>query len=136
MSVYWDQSVEDALIDAIFEGVSKTAKEVLDIGNDLIRTPPKTGLIYKRYNPNRTHQASSAGEAPANDSGRLIASSYHEDDKANMVSYAVWNTEYAAALQFGYAPNNLAPRPFATMAVTRAPENLKYNISTSIKGIF
>ena len=32
-----------------------------------IQTGPKSGRIYERYNPRRTHQASAPGQAPASD---------------------------------------------------------------------
>ena len=33
---------------------------------------PKTGRIYEKYNPRRTHKASAPGQAPASDTGNLV----------------------------------------------------------------
>lgn len=38
-------------------------------------------------------------------------------------------TDYAAALEFGYAPRNLAPRPYLRPAVYRASKALGVNIA-------
>ena len=35
----------------------------------------KSGVIYEKYNPRRTHKASAAGEPPATDTGFLVSNS-------------------------------------------------------------
>ncbi len=35
---------------------------------------PKSGRVYEKYNPRRTHRASAPGEYPASDTGRLAGS--------------------------------------------------------------
>ena len=34
-----------------------------------IQTGSKSGIVYEKYNPRRTHRASAPGEAPASDTG-------------------------------------------------------------------
>ena len=64
----------------------------------LIKTGPKTGLIYRRRNrPN--HQASAPGEAPANDSGDMAKSAdYSVRDDQMEIGYKV---SYAKIMEFG-----------------------------------
>ena len=55
-------------------------REVIKGGAQLIRgeaiksiqTGPKSGRIYEKYNPRRTHKASAPGQAPASDTGNLV----------------------------------------------------------------
>jgi phage gpG-like protein len=69
---------------------------------------PATGIIYKKTNPTRTHQASAAGEAPATDTGRL-ANSVTTKDAAPLVVEVGTEVEYGPWLEFGTA--NIEPRP-------------------------
>lgn len=39
-----------------------------------IQRGPKSGRIYQKYNPRRTHRASAPGQYPATDTGRLASS--------------------------------------------------------------
>ena len=64
--------------------VSKTAKgelaKVINRGCILIASNakkriqkgPKSGIVYEKYRPRRTHQASAKGQAPATDLGTLV----------------------------------------------------------------
>ena len=67
-----------------FRTISKDMKpelrQVIQGGAQLIRgeavksiqSGPKSGKVYQRYNPTRTHKASAPGEAPASDTGNLV----------------------------------------------------------------
>ena len=79
---------------------------------------------------------SSPGEPPAVVTGRLNASlsARRRDERGrftragatDVVEVSVTaGTEYAAALEYGYSPRNLAPRPFLRPAVVRAARRLK-----------
>ena len=56
-------------------------REVIQGGAQLIRgeaiksiqTGPKSGRIYEKYNPRRTHKSSAPGQAPASDTGNLVS---------------------------------------------------------------
>jgi HK97 gp10 family phage protein len=80
-----------------------------------IQQTPRTGKRYKRGK--KTHIASSAGNPPAIDTGRLL----------NSINYAIKNrytgevyasTEYAAALEFGTV--RMAARPFMQPALEKS----------------
>ena len=83
----------------------------LELRGDIVKRyqrGPKTGVTYRKYNPNRTHTASAPGEAPATDTGRLASSvDYKRDGKlaATVGSLVV----YAAMLEFG--TGRIDPRP-------------------------
>lgn len=49
--------------------VEELALETRDIAISKIQGPPKTGRVYQKYKPRRTHQASAPGQYPAADTG-------------------------------------------------------------------
>lgn len=87
-----------------------------------IETGPKTGRVYRRYNPFRVHQASAPGQSPANDQGTLARSFVAVQKKLNQYAYqniVGSNLVYASALQYGNPENNLLPRPYFSTAIRR-----------------
>lgn len=56
----------------VIRALGRGALSVQRSAIDAVRSPPKTGKIYKRGSV--THQASAPGEAPATDTGALISS--------------------------------------------------------------
>ena len=74
-----------------------------------IQTGAKSGIVYEKYNPRRTHRASAPGEAPASDTGNLVSKIIVRQDgpdKANVES----NAHYSAFLEYG--TSKMEPRPF------------------------
>lgn len=69
---------------------------------------PKSGTIYKRGK--KTHQASSAGEYPANDTGLLRRSIKQKMLNDGLQGFVWSDMSYAKALEFGTA--TMAARPF------------------------
>lgn len=119
MTVVWDSDRIRAKAEgAAVEAVAAACQEILGVGNRLINSPPKTGIIYKRTHPRRTHQASAPGEAPAADlgglttSGRVIAPVIEAERVVGKVN---WGTDYARRLEFG--GEYVLPRPYARPAL-------------------
>ena len=74
-----------------------------------IQSGAKSGIVYEKYNPRRTHRASAPGEAPASDTGNLVSKiTVRQDgkDKTNVES----NADYSAFLEYG--TSKMQPRPF------------------------
>lgn len=94
--------------------VAATAMEIQRDAKRRIQRGPKTGIVYQKYNPRRTHTASSPGQAPATDTGRLVNSIVF--DVADKLSAVVSSKlRYARDLEFG--TRRIAPRPFLTPSV-------------------
>ncbi|MGL5116516.1 MAG: HK97-gp10 family putative phage morphogenesis protein, partial [Beijerinckiaceae bacterium] len=74
------------------------------------------GRIYQKYMPRRSHQASAPGEAPATDTGTLIAGIVIDrtDVKRGRIIIAA-TAPYAKALEYG--TRKMAPRPFLRRAL-------------------
>jgi HK97 gp10 family phage protein len=89
--------------------VTKTTIDVHRSAVQRIQRGPKTGNVYTKYDPNREHQASAPGEAPATDTGRLASSvSWNVDRERGGFVYT--NVDYGRILEFG--TTNIGPRPW------------------------
>ena len=79
----------------------------------------KTGVTYQKYNPNRIHTASAAGEPPATDTGRLVNSIYQDTKKRGktFVGIVGAGVDYAIHLEFG--TTNMGARPFLQPALRK-----------------
>lgn len=99
--------------DALKMIVMATAQNVRTHAIRAIQGGPKTGKEYRKYAPNRTHRASSPGQAPATDTGRLASSIVA--DITGLTAEVSANVKYAAPLEFGTV--NMAPRPFLEPAL-------------------
>lgn len=98
------------------------SERLIRIIQELLDTGPKTGRLYRRYNPRRIHQASAPGQPPASDLRTLALSFRAVPQKLNQYAYKNTvgsNVAYAAALQYGNPEKNLLPRPYLDVAVRR-----------------
>ena len=79
----------------------------------------KTGVTYQKYNPNRTHTASAAGEPPATDTGRLVSSIFQDTKRRGktFVGIVGSSVDYAVHLEFG--TTKMAARPFLQPALDK-----------------
>ncbi len=103
----------------IQEGLEEIGKELVDTARDGIKSPPKTGRIY--IINGKWHQASAAGEYPANLSGALQESLSHRVENLTMEFGA--DTKYAKILQQFDTPRktkgifkSIPARPFLTLS--------------------
>ena len=119
-AAYADDAVQRALLSYGFLVVSYAQR--------LILKPPKTGAIYKRGSV--SHQASAAGEAPASDTGRLVASGRFEPHGKASIK-VIFGTEYASYLEFG--TSRMAPRPFLGRAIEETKEQGRKLIAAEIE---
>ena len=82
-----------------------------------IQQGAKSGIVYEKYNPRRTHRASAPGESPASDTGNLVSKiivKQQSKDKVNVES----NANYSAFLEYG--TSKMQPRPFMLPAFEKS----------------
>lgn len=123
--------------DALTKAITAHAYDVLAEANQSIQKGPKTGVIYKRRGV--THQASAPGEAPASDTGALVASG--RVDPAHVTRYTVaasvtWGVPYAGWLEKGHVTVNgqhVAPRPYARPAILKLQEKGRERVRDALK---
>lgn len=104
----------DAMPGAIERAVQEGLMAVAMVArNDAVRRVlrgPKTGRIYQKYDPKRTHQASAPGESPATDLGALAGSILAEPAPGELAANLVARMPYAVHLEYG--TTRIAARPF------------------------
>jgi phage gpG-like protein len=84
-----------------------------------IAGPPKSGVVYQKYIPRRTHQASAPGQYPAQDTGRLMASIKAIPPTASRLEGMVGtNLVYGLYLEFG--TSRMAARPWLFPSFAKA----------------
>ena len=104
-------------------------REVIAGGAQLIRgeaiksiqTGPKTGRIYEKYNPRRTHRASAPGQAPASDTGNLVRNIAVKMESRDQVA-VVSSAPYSQFLEFG--TSKMLPRPFLFPASEKSTKKI------------
>ena len=76
---------------------------------NLIQKGAKSGRVYKRYNPSRTHTASAPGQAPASDTGNLV-----RNIKVVQVNQDVTQVKSEArySKELEYGTSKMRARPF------------------------
>lgn len=91
----------------------------------------KSGVVYKHGTV--SHTASAPGEAPANNTGRLV-NSIHTDrsDDGQSVTISV-DAAYGAALEFGSV--HTSARPFMLPALRKATPDIQAAVGLAVKEV-
>ena len=99
------------------------AKALVGMAGNLVRNTAvtsiqqgaKSGVIYEKYNPRRTHRSSSAGQPPATDTGFLVNNIFLKFDTDKLGVSVESRANYSAFLEFG--TSKMAARPFLQPAL-------------------
>ena len=113
-------------------------REVVKGGGQLIRgeavksiqTGMKSGRIYEKYNPRRTHRASAPGEAPASDTGNLVRNIRVRNENKDLVKVES-NAPYSSFLEFG--TSKMLARPFLFPATERSRPKIAQAVFNRVK---
>lgn len=95
----------------------------------LIMNPPKTGRLYRRRGV--VHQASAPGEAPANDTGRLVNSRSIQLFPDRLAARLNFGTKYAGMLEYGTP--KMEPRPFARRSLIETRGEVAAAVAAGIR---
>jgi len=82
-----------------------------------IQSGAKSGIVYEKYNPRRTHRASAPGEAPASDTGNLVSKIIVKQKSKNITNVES-NANYSAFLEYG--TSKMEARPFMLPAFEKS----------------
>jgi HK97 gp10 family phage protein len=101
----------------------KQLKQIIAVGGQMVMNEAKqsihshgsSGRTYEKYNPRRTHTASSAGNPPNTDTGYLANNIYLEIDTDGLGADVESRAEYSEFLEFG--TSKMLPRPFLQPAL-------------------
>jgi HK97 gp10 family phage protein len=118
-------------------GFYLAGKSLVREAKRLINSPPKTGRLYwvyvgsqgRRLKKPRLHQASAAGEAPANITRKLRDGTDFRAHSSNILEFG--NTvKYSKYLELGTV--KMAPRPFLIKAIKNDAKNTINYVRTQI----
>ena len=90
--------------------VGTAANMVRNTAVESIQQGAKSGVVYEKYNPRRTHRASAAGEPPATDTGYLVSNIFTNIDTDGLGASVESRAGYSSFLEFG--TKNMQARPF------------------------
>ena len=101
----------------------KQLKQIIAVGGQMVMNEAKqsihshgsSGRTYEKYNPRRTHTASSSGNPPNTDTGYLANNIYLEIDTDGLGADVESRAEYSEFLEFG--TSKMLPRPFLQPAL-------------------
>ena len=94
---------------AVLGKYDKQLKQIIAVGGQMVMNEAKqsihshgsSGRTYEKYNPRRTHTASSKGNPPNTDTGYLANNIYLEIDTDGLGADVESRAEYSAHLEFG-----------------------------------
>ena len=95
-----------------------------------IQTGAKSGRIYEKYNPRRTHRASAPGQSPASDTGNLVRNIRVRNVNKDFVKVES-NAPYSSFLEFG--TSKMLPRPFLFPATERSRPKIAQAVFNRVK---
>ena len=82
-----------------------------------IQAGAKSGIVYEKYNPRRSHRASAPSQAPASDTGNLVSKIIVKQKSKNITNVES-NADYSAFLEYG--TSKMEPRPFMLPAFEKS----------------
>jgi HK97 gp10 family phage protein len=129
MTVQWFGSrVTETIRAATVQGLNRGVEDVANEAVSLILNTPKSGRIYRRGGV--AHQASAPGEAPASDTGQLVASVTTSVDEGNLTGNVNFGSDHAAVLEYG--SSRMSPRPFARPALVNKRDAVRQDIAEEV----
>ena len=95
-----------------------------------IQRGAKSGIVYEKYNPRRTHRSSAPGQAPASDTGNLVSKIIVKQKTKNIVNVES-NADYSAFLEYG--TSKMQPRPFMLPAFEKSKKPIINAVINRVK---
>ncbi len=150
MSVTWNgDKLHSRIRKALLLGLNDAARIVGEKAATSISGGSKTGSVYNKkfftigsgegrivvpFGRKPSHQASAEGEAPASETGALLASSEIVIDVAQMSVTVGFTSDHAAYLEFGTSGEvGMEPRPFLRPALNSSHEEIVDAIASAVR---
>lgn len=124
-------AVEPKVRAGAIDGLNAVGLAMLNAAKRRIQGGSKSGRVYEKYGPRRTHTASAPGESPATDTGGLVNSGFHELDEQAMEVSIGFAKFYAALLEYG--TRMMEKRPFLLPTVEEWRSKIAGVIKAAIK---
>lgn len=116
----------------VLETITDLVTDTHQFATDGIAGPPKSGRVYEKYDPRRTHTASAPGQYPASDTGRLLGSVRMElPTSARLVGRVGTAVDYGAYLEFG--TSRMTARPWLLPSFNRAKKGIERELKSRLE---
>ena len=112
---------------AVFKGVADVEKEA----KMSIQRGGKSGIVYQRYSPKRTHRSSAPGEPPASDTGYLVNNIKRRMDSDKLGGEVRSRADYSKYLEYG--TSKMMPRPYMFPALEKHRGKITQRINRAVK---
>lgn len=123
--------IEPKVRSGAVDGLNAIGLAMLSAAKARIQGGSKSGRVYEKYGPRRTHRSSAPGEAPATDTGGLVNSGFHEVDEGALEVNIGFAKLYAGFLEFG--TRIMAKRPFLLPTLDEWRKRIPEVIRAAIK---
>ena len=107
--------VEGAYRRAVENIIASSVQDVMNTAKQSIQTNSGGGRTYEKYNPRRTHTASSAGNPPNTDTGFLVSNIHAVMDVDGLGGSVESRADYSGFLEFG--TSKMQARPYLQPAL-------------------
>lgn len=106
-------------------------KQIIAAGGNMVRNEAvesinnhrSSGATYEKYNPRRTHTASTAGNPPNTDTGYLVSNIHLVVDSNKLGCSVESRADYSESLEFG--TSRMAARPFMQPALESQRQKIR-----------
>lgn len=123
----------DDAAQVILETITDLVTDTHQFATDGIAGAPKSGIVYEKYKPRRTHQSSAPGQYPATDTGRLLGSVRMIMPTASRIVGEVGTAVmYGAYLEFGTS-NMPDARPWLLPSFNRAKIGIEKELRAKLE---
>jgi HK97 gp10 family phage protein len=112
---------------AVFKGVADVESEA----KKSIQRGGKSGIVYQRYSPKRTHRSSAPGEPPASDTGYLVNNIKRRMDSDKLGGEVRSRADYSKYLEYG--TSKMMPRPYMFPALEKHRGKITQRINRAVK---
>lgn len=124
------QNVRDSVERELKAALKSSGERVRGEAIKSILEGNKSGVLYRRGSV--THKASAAGEAPANDTGRLASSIISiQNESEALVIAGRGSVKYARFLEFG--TERMAERPFMIPALEKSKKWIIERLNKAVR---
>ena len=117
---------------ALKNGVKMAGMMVRATAVESITNGSASGIVYEKYNPRRTHRASSPGDPPAADTGYLHNNITFTIDGDGLGADIESRASYSGYLEFG--TSKMQARPFMQPAIEENRPKIRRLMANLAKG--
>jgi len=117
--------------EVVQSAIEEIANDTMDLAKAGLAGGPKTGIVYEKYKPRRTHQASAPGQYPANDTGdfsNFIKTAYGD-------GFAEVGTNDRRGPWFEFGTSKMRARPWLLPSFERAKIGIESELRAKLEAM-